>query len=186
MRDGTIPKKLYKYSKYRPDFFDKLELRITPLHDFNDPFEGILSKKSYKYFLKNVQFKTEEERKETIDKFNLAWQEDGAYSRIDNVGFISFAEKDNCLIMWAHYADNHKGIIIEFDTSHDFFEGQIDDKQNPPKLLKIKSNPVEYPPDTNRPSPKVSTIEEMFINIYIFSFFKKQGVEIRKRTSDDV
>lgn len=32
-------------------------------------------------------------------------------------GVLSLAEKWDCPLMWSHYADQHKGICIEFDTS---------------------------------------------------------------------
>lgn len=33
----------------------------------------------------------------------------------DDTGIISFTESYNNLLMWSHYADEHKGIVIEFD-----------------------------------------------------------------------
>ena len=71
MRNGTVPKKLFKYLIYRPDFFDELLLRITPPHEFNDPFEGVLSKDTSLHLLENGPFRTEEKRKDAINKLGL-------------------------------------------------------------------------------------------------------------------
>lgn len=40
------------------------------------------------------------------------------------VGVICFASEKNNLLMWAHYAMNHTGLCIEFDTNASFFNGQ--------------------------------------------------------------
>jgi hypothetical protein len=37
---------------------------------------------------------------------------------LDVIGVLSLSEANNDLTMWAHYADNHHGFVIEFDTSH--------------------------------------------------------------------
>ena len=36
------------------------------------------------------------------------------------------SKNSSSLLMWSHYADRHKGAIIEFDASHEFFDGKFD------------------------------------------------------------
>ena len=44
-----------------------------------------------------------------------------------SVGVLCFASKEDNLLMWAHYANNHEGICLELDPSSDFFNGQYKD-----------------------------------------------------------
>jgi Protein of unknown function (DUF2971) len=179
MRDGTVPKTLFKYLPYREDFFDELLLRITPPSEFNDPFDGLLSKDSYDHFLKNAPFKTEEERDKIAKRFDDNWEQEAQFIRVDDWGVICFTEKSDCLLMWAHYANDHKGIIIEFDTTcsgtktHSFFEGVVD-SSTPPKVLKAKVNSVNYPPSRERPSPKPSSFQQLLINNLYYGFSKSE------------
>jgi hypothetical protein len=39
----------------------------------------------------------------------------------DGVGVLCLTEERDNLIMWAHYANNYKGFVIEFDDKHEFF-----------------------------------------------------------------
>lgn len=39
----------------------------------------------------------------------------------DGVGVLCLTEERDNLIMWAHYANNYKGFIIEFDDKHEYF-----------------------------------------------------------------
>lgn len=180
MRDGTVPKTLFKYLPYYgSDFFDELFLRITPPSAFNDPFDGLLSKDSYIHFLNKAPFKTEEERKKTTERFEASWEQEAQFIRVDNWGVICFTENSGCLLMWAHYANDHKGILIEFDTTcsatktHSFFEGVVD-SSTPPRVLKAKVNSVEYPPSRERPSPKPSSFQELLlVNLY-YGFSKSE------------
>jgi hypothetical protein len=42
----------------------------------------------------------------------------------ENIGVLSLTEKPDDLLMWAHYAQNHKGFVIEFDGKHEYFHRQ--------------------------------------------------------------
>lgn len=43
------------------------------------------------------------------------------------IGILSLAEEGTNLLMWAHYADCHRGFALEFDATHPFF----DQRRNP-------------------------------------------------------
>ncbi len=43
-------------------------------------------------------------------------------AEIDTIGIISFSATNSCPTMWAHYASEHKGFVIEFEMYHDFFQ----------------------------------------------------------------
>ncbi len=37
------------------------------------------------------------------------------------LGILSLTERPNDLLMWSHYGDFHRGMVLEFDASHAFF-----------------------------------------------------------------
>lgn len=39
----------------------------------------------------------------------------------NNVGILSLSEVPDHVVMWAHYADNHRGMALGFDEKHAFF-----------------------------------------------------------------
>lgn len=53
-------------------------------------------------------------------------------------GVICFSAKPDSIVMWAHYASNHQGFVLEFDVSHQFF--------SPPFFQR-----VDYPNTEARP-----------------------------------
>lgn len=40
----------------------------------------------------------------------------------EEIGILCLSEKMDNLLMWAHYASNHTGFVIEFDEKHPFFD----------------------------------------------------------------
>lgn len=40
----------------------------------------------------------------------------------NSVGIVSFSEVQDEALMWAHYANDHKGFVLEFDDSDEFFD----------------------------------------------------------------
>lgn len=45
------------------------------------------------------------------------------------IGILSLTEKRDNLLMWAHYAQNHQGLVIEFDEAHEYFNRE---QETPP------------------------------------------------------
>src|SRR5437870_5816759 len=43
----------------------------------------------------------------------------------ENLGAFCLTEKPDDLLMWAHYADHHRGAILEFDQKHEFFNRRL-------------------------------------------------------------
>ncbi|EIS3742429.1 DUF2971 domain-containing protein [Aeromonas hydrophila] len=103
---------LYKYSGLLPiKYFDNPTLKISVVEHLNDPFEFIHSKdinKAVGLELKKY-FKKNEELEVMVDTFV-----GGIKSFIQQNGIISLSETPRNLLMWAHYADNHKGMCIGY------------------------------------------------------------------------
>ncbi|WP_101961209.1 DUF2971 domain-containing protein [Vibrio harveyi] len=95
--------KLYKYTPHLQSFLENPVLRCTPSHDLNDPFEL-------------------QPNAETLDSFSKVYS--GSYGindlasfvdvRTSDSGIISLSETKSNLLMWSHYANEHKGGVIEF------------------------------------------------------------------------
>lgn len=54
------------------------------------------------------------------------------------IGILSLSEDPTSDLMWAHYAANHLGFLIEFDEKCQFFHGQRSDKDEFFRLRKVK------------------------------------------------
>jgi len=57
-------------------------------------------------------------------------------------GVISLTENENNPLMWSHYTDSHKGMVIGFDTKHEYF--QINSR-----FLKVEYSKCRVPFDPN-------------------------------------
>ena len=113
---------LFKYMPYRKEFFENFYLRCTPRSALNDPFE---LRPSDQYMrdhtwdlLAQREMTPEPEFSEELIDFNSEFLE----KAFKKIGIVSFSETNDNLLMWSHYADNHRGIVVTFDTSHDFFK----------------------------------------------------------------
>lgn len=90
---------LYKYTSPHPQVFENLLIRASQRYSLNDPFELRPSNENILASLSTVKIGLREEYKPSYDDY----------------GIISFTETYNNLLMWAHYANEHKGIVVEFD-----------------------------------------------------------------------
>lgn len=65
----------------------------------------------------------------------------------DKYGILSLSESPTNLLMWAHYADSHRGFVIQLDTSHEFFKsplfGQVEYSDNRPILSPTNIDSVD-------------------------------------------
>lgn len=84
--------RLYKYTKHIAEFIKKPVLKNTLFSELNDPFEIRLSA---------TQLKQINDRPPLMgDNYKL--------------GVIALTSNPKNLQMWSHYADDHKGGLIEF------------------------------------------------------------------------
>lgn len=63
-------------------------------------------------------------------------------------------ERRDDLLLWAHYADSHRGCVLEFDASHDWFGGKHGSNSHP--LLGVLQE-VRYSP--TRPTGSLEDLE---------------------------
>lgn len=107
----------------REEFFKNPMIRATPILALNDPFEGHFNKDQVRdadrnqrdFYKKNGKEVYETDESELNDSMGVIQNE------LLDLGILSFTEDFNNPLMWAHYADEHKGMVIEFDFNEPFF-----------------------------------------------------------------
>ncbi|WP_371381700.1 DUF2971 domain-containing protein [Sporomusa aerivorans] len=117
-------KYLYKYMPLRKEFFDNLMIRATPFAALNDPYEGLYNDEQFKTANKGVQKFAKKQGipvEDVSDNF-LNGVMDFIQLDFDAVGVLSFTEDYTSSLMWAHYADQHRGIVLEFDYDKPLFQ----------------------------------------------------------------
>lgn len=68
------------------------------------------------------------------------------------LGILCLTEKQDNLLMWAHYTDSHQGFVLEFDGTAPFFDQRVNPEDELRHLRKVKYSP-------HRPTLSVSEIE---------------------------
>lgn len=105
-------KQLFKYMSEPHDLFNDGFIRLSQPIVLNDPFEASFCHKSL------------DELAEYFDEPMALDPELGELSfsqyikmRLHHVGVVSFSETKEHLLMWAHYADEHRGIVAGIISS---------------------------------------------------------------------
>ncbi|MFM5639319.1 DUF2971 domain-containing protein [Aeromonas veronii] len=144
---------MFKYLPIeRVDILENLKIRFSPLASLNDPFECqplVDMKNESSQLLEQIlsnfdelwentanEEKTEENRitfeetragliarvKEKTNPFIVGQELMACLS--DNLGVLSLSRAEDNLLMWSHYAEEGKGIVIGLDDEHSFFKQQ--------------------------------------------------------------
>ena len=69
----------------------------------------------------------------------------------ESLGVLCLTEKPENLLMWAHYADHHRGAVIEFDENHEFFNRRVgaeDDFRHFRKVSYTETRPTIFLSDS--------------------------------------
>jgi len=159
MKNKIIPNELFKYTKVRhaKDLLYDNIIYLPQLSELNDPFEGYLlydEDKIEDYYAKTKinefmdYFENEVNDKnfdrnyyEDLGKLLLRFQSHEELFKMrnaitDGIYVICLSEHNDITSLWAHYADNHKGICIKYNI--------VNTKT---KLLKNLCFPIEYVDD---------------------------------------
>lgn len=93
----------------------------------------------------------------TADYFSKGMNDiaDGIYEATNKcIGVLCLSERQDDILMWAHYTNSHEGYVIEFDPQHKFFNSK---KTNVDELRHLRR--VRYSDD--RPELTKETVEAM-------------------------
>ena len=124
--------KLYKYSaidKYLLLNLQRNEIYFNIVNKVNDPYEGMMDFKvnaeiedDFVKFFYRENYDDEVFSKHTFDEIKREIIFDNVNVFLKDVGISCFSETNRSLVMWVHYASNHKGICIEFDSTIGVFK----------------------------------------------------------------
>lgn len=112
-------KQLFKYMSEPRNFFEEGFIRLSQPTVLNDPFKGVFCKKS----LDNLVTYFDESKLWNSDFGELSFP-DYVLLRKNHIGIISLTENKENLLMWAHYANEHKGLVagISYWENKSIFE----------------------------------------------------------------
>jgi len=130
---------LYKYLAYdygAKALIDNGTLKYSHFSEFNDPFDCVVSYdvedsleycKSRKDLIKAVGDKLNYSPAERIQKKQQLLKsveksiiDDGFHRGLLNpIGICCLSKVPDSILMWSHYANHHKGVVVEFDTFQD-------------------------------------------------------------------
>lgn len=111
--EEKLPKTLYKYTSAKTAFniLSTSQIRFSSPETFNDPFEVSPP-------VKIIGFSRES--KEILSKTNFMKSYHGIVETfISYLKLFCLSGTKDSILMWSHYADMHKGVVIGFDTSKD-------------------------------------------------------------------
>lgn len=111
---GYILKQLFKYMGEPRNFFDEGFIRLSQPSVLNDPFEASFCKKSLDELADHF-----DSPKSWDPEFGELSFSDYIQFRMHHVGIISFTENKEHLLMWAHYANEHKGVVAGISVFED-------------------------------------------------------------------
>ena len=139
------PQFLYRYFSFIPErvkpVFEKNTIFFPCAKDFNDPFDSQLKystdstrEEKFEFIVRTAQRvypnlgrqQCEEATRKLFEMrseadFQRAVDEMIEKDAASHFGILSFSEKRDDLLMWAHYADKHQGFCLEFKTDNEFF-----------------------------------------------------------------
>jgi hypothetical protein len=61
------------------------------------------------------------------------------------IGILCLSRVNNSRLLWSHYADQYARAVVEFDGSHEFFDGQIDVEYRPVRPIRDVGTYVSPP-----------------------------------------
>lgn len=130
-------RKIYKYMPFRDNFFDNFYIRCSQKSALNDPFEMFpdlhtLCKIVSNRKMPNIGVTDEQVRNTLIRSPHDRLIQ--TQSMFTDMGVMSFTKRFDNLLMWTHYGDDGKGLVIELDASHDFF--------NPKEIIKSEISDI--------------------------------------------
>lgn len=149
---------------FRAQFFEDPLLRLTPPNHLNDPFDA---KPSIEAIRRKVAFMTDQygEGAGFINDSELSRHVDivdDLKTKLNKYGIISLTEDPYNLLMWSHYANEHKGIVVGYDNLNTMFSVSNDCISAYSPAISIPT-PVKYTrkrPDQNMGDEYIYEIED--------------------------
>lgn len=129
IEEGFYPRYLCKYWSFESAkrFLESNQIKYSSCCDFNDPFEGAfdlignVSKAEWSEFIKRFSLTSFHDITMGTDMYEEAKKimENTIHEAIECVGIFCLAQRNDNLLMWAHYAKEHEGVCLMFDLLKD-------------------------------------------------------------------
>jgi Protein of unknown function (DUF2971) len=84
----------------------------------------VFKKQFMKYRKKIDEIPDEHLQTRPEDKEAFLWMQSNIYNLIQNIGVFSLSGTNDDILMWAHYADSHRGFCIEYSRTPDNILGK--------------------------------------------------------------
>jgi hypothetical protein len=97
--------------------------------DFNDPFEFNAALYRPRVFTpvtqagKRIRALTQTQKFQEVERKQFEDIRTNQQNRMKKLGVCCFTQSLESILMWTHYADNHQGMCLVFDTKYKFFDG---------------------------------------------------------------
>ena len=217
------PSSFFKFVSFqRKDILKNGKIRFAPIGEFNDPFElepviTPISREYFHYFSSlsekerlQIEFtkddldysltraaltlKYKTNYKEKIKKYGVLSL--SSNKQINSLLTVSVPEKIDPrtnILMWSHYADSHKGFVIEFERNfiprieihkveysdeRDFLTFEDIDKENFARVFYKKSREWSYEQEYRAVLPLSDASQIESGNFHLFKFDKKSVMSI--------
>lgn len=145
---------LYKYmSLERKKFWTDYKLRFTQPSAFNDPFDCLPS-----YSFIPEQLMPGYAGFEELAALFYGLEKDSSQFN-DDTAIFCMSQVWDSILMWAHYADSHKGFVVGFDMSHPFFD--FGKPFGTRRVKYCKSRPK---------SSEIDILDEMYYKLDVWSY----------------
>lgn len=154
----------------RMDFFEQPLFRLTQPSSLNDPFDSKPTKEAIR---KKIAFLTDDYGEgagyisdDEINHKHGSIKEE-LEGELEKFGIISLTENPHSLLMWSHYANEHKGIVVELFNSDEIFHfsnSGVEDSRI------AERKPVRVMYDSRRPGLHMP--HECIHSIYEDDFFR--------------
>lgn len=108
-------KKLYKYysSTFNLEkYLNSPTIRLSQLNALNDPFEGFITQDVLNELAN--KFHTTLSSNKEMTRSEIRESKQHVLRLINSVGITSLSETSRNLLMWSHYASEHKGVCIGY------------------------------------------------------------------------
>lgn len=138
---------LYKYYSDLPlDYFNDPTLKLAQPKSLNDPFESNIQQgiiKSDSVIRQKIKERPSLFDADSTDKTIIR----NIYNMLNTSGVTSLSETQRNILMWAHYANEHRGLCIGYDSDPFNFKSQVKNSND----IFYKLHKVNY--DTSRYDP---------------------------------
>ncbi|WP_415899287.1 DUF2971 domain-containing protein [Neptuniibacter sp. QD48_11] len=102
--------RLYKYLSSAHKLFTDGLIRVSQPSVLNDPYEAFFDRKAVEELLLEASYHGPED---------MGWALEEIESTISKTGVISLTQSYDNLLMWAHYANEHRGLVVGFNVIDD-------------------------------------------------------------------